>query len=166
MNPITLFAAVIGGAAGFAYWKYVGCITGTCPIQTNPWLSTGFGVLIGTLILPGLLQKLRPADASAQPPAAQWRNIDADTFRRIAGQEEVLILDVRTPAEHAERAIPGSILIDINRPDFAERVAELDTTKTVLVYCRTGRRSAAAADVLVRAGFREVLNLRGGIVSY
>jgi hypothetical protein len=37
----------VGAAAGFAYYAIVGCNTGTCPITSNPWMSTGWGALIG-----------------------------------------------------------------------------------------------------------------------
>lgn len=36
-----------GGVAGFAWYYYVGCVTGTCPISSNPYISTGYGALIG-----------------------------------------------------------------------------------------------------------------------
>ncbi len=41
---------IIGAAGGFAYYHYIGCSTGTCPITGNPFLSTAYGVLIGILI--------------------------------------------------------------------------------------------------------------------
>ena len=49
--------AAMGALAGFLYWKYVGCISGTCPIQTNPYISTVYGVLLGVL-LGGLLKDI------------------------------------------------------------------------------------------------------------
>ncbi|HIF13828.1 MAG TPA: hypothetical protein EYQ86_00175 [Bacteroidetes bacterium] len=39
-----------GGLGGFLYWKYVGCISGSCPIQSNPLLSTIYGLLLGYVI--------------------------------------------------------------------------------------------------------------------
>ena len=41
---------VIGGVLGFGYYKVVGCATGTCPLTSNPWISTLFGMLVGGLI--------------------------------------------------------------------------------------------------------------------
>jgi len=43
----TLVGIVLGGAGGFALYKFVGCKTGDCPITANPWLSILFGVIIG-----------------------------------------------------------------------------------------------------------------------
>ncbi len=39
-----------GGALGFAYYRFVGCATGTCPLTSNPWTSTLYGMLLGSLI--------------------------------------------------------------------------------------------------------------------
>ncbi|MCC5926207.1 MAG: hypothetical protein JJU41_06550 [Bacteroidetes bacterium] len=52
-----IISAVIGASAGFAYYYYIGCVTGTCPIQTNPWLSTSFGTLFGVTLLPDVFSK-------------------------------------------------------------------------------------------------------------
>lgn len=52
-----IISAVIGASAGFAYYYYIGCVTGTCPIQTSPWLSSGFGTLFGVTLLPDLFAK-------------------------------------------------------------------------------------------------------------
>lgn len=50
----TMFVAIIIGAiAGYAYWHFVGCSSGTCPITSSPLLSTVWGALIGgTLFMP------------------------------------------------------------------------------------------------------------------
>lgn len=42
--------AVIGGILGFALYRFVGCSTGTCPITSNPWLSTIYGMILGGLL--------------------------------------------------------------------------------------------------------------------
>ncbi len=39
----------LGALAGFLYYNYVGCVTGTCAITSNPWLSTAYGALIGVV---------------------------------------------------------------------------------------------------------------------
>jgi hypothetical protein len=40
----------LGGMGGFAYFYFIGCQTGSCPITRNPYISTGYGMLIGLLI--------------------------------------------------------------------------------------------------------------------
>lgn len=42
--------ALAGGSAGFAYYYFVGCVTGSCPITSNPYISTGYGALIGIVL--------------------------------------------------------------------------------------------------------------------
>jgi len=41
---------VIGAAAGFMYYRFIGCSTGACPITSNPWASTLYGALMGFMI--------------------------------------------------------------------------------------------------------------------
>lgn len=44
-----LIGVGLGGAAGFAYYRFVGCSTGACPLTSNPWISTLYGMLLGGL---------------------------------------------------------------------------------------------------------------------
>ena len=46
----TLIGAVAGGALGFGWYKLVGCSTGACPLTSNPWISTLYGMAVGVLI--------------------------------------------------------------------------------------------------------------------
>ena len=50
MSAKIIAGIVIGGALGFAYHKFVGCATGTCPLTSNPWTSTLYGMLVGGMI--------------------------------------------------------------------------------------------------------------------
>jgi hypothetical protein len=45
-----IFGAVIGGVVGFGFYRIVGCSTGSCPLASNPWLSTLYGATAGALI--------------------------------------------------------------------------------------------------------------------
>lgn len=159
-----LLGAAIGAAAGFAYYYYIGCVSGTCPIQTNPMLSTAFGGLIGVLLIPDLAAKVFP-DTSAQPQAS-FRNINVVEFRELMAADDVIILDVRTPGEFNAGHIPGAILMDMSARDFAQQVETLDKSKRVLVYCRSGNRSVPASRTVAAAGHPEVFNLRRGILEW
>lgn len=46
-----VMGALIGGILGYALYRFVGCSTGTCPITSNPWISTIYGVVIGLLVV-------------------------------------------------------------------------------------------------------------------
>ena len=74
----------------------------------------------------------------------------------------MVLLDVRTPAEIAGGKIAGARELDFRSSDFADRLAEIDTSKTVLVYCASGGRSARACTQLAEQGARRVYNLAGG----
>ena len=50
-NKLYFIGATLGGIAGFLYWKYVGCLTGTCAITSNPFRSTIYGAVVGSLLL-------------------------------------------------------------------------------------------------------------------
>ena len=44
-------AVIIGGVGGYAYYYYIGCVSGTCAITSNPYISTGYGMLIAALLI-------------------------------------------------------------------------------------------------------------------
>jgi hypothetical protein len=46
----TLIGAAVGGVAGFAYYKYVGCASGACPLTSRPLISTIYGMVLGMLV--------------------------------------------------------------------------------------------------------------------
>lgn len=44
-------ASVVGGVLGYTYYYYVGCVSGTCAITSNPFIATGYGMLIAALLI-------------------------------------------------------------------------------------------------------------------
>ena len=84
---------------------------------------------------------------------------------KLTAGERPVLLDVRTPQEHALVALPGSLLLPLQ--EFNQRLAELDALndKTVVVYCHTGVRSFHAAAFLASRGV-EATSLAGGIERY
>mgnify|MGYP006269469883 CR=1 FL=1 len=93
-----------------------------------------------------------------------FENITAvDLREKMNKGEDFLLLDVRTPAEHAEDAIEGSRLLPVQELSF--RVQELPPNREIVVYCRVGNRSAFAATYLARLGYN-VKNLEGGIMTW
>jgi phage shock protein E len=69
-----------------------------------------------------------------------------------------LLLDVRTPGEFASKHIDGAINVPLD--ELAARAKELGSPeRPIVVYCRSGSRSATAATLLSRAGFQEVHDL-------
>lgn len=82
----------------------------------------------------------------------------AARLQQPAPEPSPQVLDVRTPEEYAAGHVPGARLIPHDQ--VAARVAELDPARPVVVYCRSGRRSLLAEDVLRKAGF-DVAQLEG-----
>jgi phage shock protein E len=82
---------------------------------------------------------------------------------KMKSGEDFLLLDVRTPQENAAQAIEGSYLLPLQELEF--RMDELPKRKEVVVYCRTGNRSAFACSYLSRKGYN-VKNLEGGIMIW
>ncbi len=71
----------------------------------------------------------------ATPTAHQVENVDAASAAElIAGNDEVVILDIRTPAEFQRGHLKGAVNIDYRAEDYAEKLGELDKEKTYLVH--------------------------------
>ena len=88
---------------------------------------------------------------AAEPPVPA-----ADLAAQIAANDSAkpapLILDVRTPEEFADGHVPGAVLIPHDQ--LEARIAELGAPREVVVYCRSGRRSALVEPILEKNGFR------------
>jgi phage shock protein E len=106
-----------------------------------------------------------PAPAEA-PALAEYRKITPEEAKvRMDSGDEVLILDVRTREEYDEGHIPGAVLLP-NEEIGREAPALLpDKGAEILIYCRSGRRSAEAANKLVALGYTGVYDF-GGIIDW
>lgn len=95
---------------------------------------------------------------------------DAAAVRKVGGAEAVgmldarTVIDVRTAAEFAEGHVAGAVNMDVEAGDFAAQIKTLDPKAPYLVYCRSGRRSAIAADQMAAAGFTDVVD-GGGLAD-
>ena len=95
-----------------------------------------------------------------------FESIKVDEFAKLVDNKDVQLLDVRTAEEYAEGHMSGAMNIDVKQSTFiADATQQLDTRKEVAVYCRSGRRSAMAAGMLAKEGYR-VVNLDGGILEW
>ena len=104
--------------------------------------------------------------ACAGKQKVEYKNLSSAQFEELIKNENVQLLDVRTLAEHMEGHIPSSLNINVQDKDFSSCIDDLlDNQKEVAVYCRSGRRSRTAADILVKKGFK-VYNLDKGILNW
>jgi len=92
--------------------------------------------------------------------------VSAVEFAQKSKEGDVVMLDVRTPSEFEQGHIKGARNIDFNnQTSFAKEIADLDKSKTYLVYCRSGNRSAQAQKMMQELGLSTV-NLSGGIGAW
>jgi molybdopterin/thiamine biosynthesis adenylyltransferase/rhodanese-related sulfurtransferase len=82
---------------------------------------------------------------------------------RLDRGDDLFILDVREPHEYQICNLHGKL---IPLGELSRRVHELDSSQEIVAHCRSGKRSAEAVDFLRKAGFRKILNLRGGILAW
>src|ERR1700685_1852326 len=82
---------------------------------------------------------------------------------RLDKGDDLFILDVREPHEYQICNLNGKL---IPLGELPRRVHELDTSREIVAHCRSGKRSAEAIDFLRKAGFRKILNLKGGILAW
>lgn len=117
---------------------------------------------IGKLFKSGLAAVLLALSAWA---GATVTDVDVQQGAALHNQGAVLI-DVREPDEFAQGHAPGARLIPLGQ--LPARLAELaaQNNKPVVLICRSGRRSAVAADVLNKAGFSRVVNVSGGMLAW
>lgn len=99
--------------------------------------------------------------ADTQPERAPTR-LSAETFR-AQHTPDALVVDVRTPSEYAAGHLAGARLADVTAPDFEQRIRELapDPTQPVYLYCRSGNRSAFAAERLLELGYTQAVDIGG-----
>ena len=89
-----------------------------------------------------------------------------DLIQANEGNANFVILDVRTQAEYDSGHIEGAINLDVTSETFETDVSALDRSKTYLVYCAAGARSATAADTMNRACFSNLYDMTGGITAW
>lgn len=92
--------------------------------------------------------------------------ISPEEMQSLLDLEEVQLVDVRTPEEVKEGYIENAQNIDYYSPTFDTDILKLDKTKPVIVYCKSGGRSAKCAEKLIEAGFVKVYDLDGGISQW
>ncbi len=92
--------------------------------------------------------------------------VSVQTFDKDISNHEVQLVDVRDASEYEEGHLANAININVQAPGFIETAnAKLSKKRPVYVYCRSGRRSLVAAELLSKEGY-EVVNMDGGILSW
>jgi adenylyltransferase/sulfurtransferase len=103
-------------------------------------------------------------EESASPAQAVVPEISPRELKaRLDRGDDLFILDVREPHEFQICNLGGHL---IPLGELSRRVNELDSSREIVAHCRSGKRSAEAVEFLRSAGFRKVLNLKGGILAW
>lgn len=101
-----------------------------------------------------------------QAEGIKFQSVDVATFAEIIKGSNVVLLDVRTPSEYQQGHIPGAILIDVTQSNFLQEAKQqLPIDKTIALYCRSGRRSKTAAQLLSKEHYN-VVELNTGFNSW
>lgn len=108
-----------------------------------------------------------PLARAEDPVAAAGGVISPDKARDLmASDPKIILLDVRTKEEFADGHIPGAVLLPYDAiTEKTARMAIPSKERVIIVYCRSGRRSAIAAETLKDLGYRTVWDL-GGIIRW
>ena len=113
-----------------------------------------------------LLVILLSFSSCIKKPVEGVRVVDVATYETEMSKPNVQLIDVRTPAEYAEGHIANSKNINITGEDFDAQVSLLDKSKPVLLYCKSGMRSAKASLRLKELGFENITDLDGGFGTW
>lgn len=98
--------------------------------------------------------------------SSNWTDLTPDEFEKAYIADKTVTIDVRTADEFAQGHLYHAINIDWQKDGFMDEIKEnFNTTLTLAIYCRSGKRSAAAAQALSDAGYK-VLNLTGGYTAW
>lgn len=95
--------------------------------------------------------------------AGEAGRVTAAELKELLSKGGVVLIDVRTPEEHSEMHIPGSVLMPLSTLNEAEK---LPGGKRVVIYCRSGKRSLQAIKILSEKGFTGLTDLAGGIIAW
>jgi len=111
---------------------------------------------------------LRADEKKADKPTTQpaVKKISLEEFDKMRQDKQAVVLDVRTPREFDAGHVPGAVNIPIASPDFKQRLSKLDKSKTYLVHCYRGSRSAAATKEMSTMDFTSIYDFSGGMDAY
>lgn len=105
-----------------------------------------------------------PAHDQPIAPTTQRTIEPRQLAEKLRRGEPIRLIDVREPVEQQISSLPNAENIPIMR--FARHIPSLDPDEQIVLFCRTGIRSAQALDMLQKAGFSNVWHLRGGINAW
>ncbi|WP_299042912.1 rhodanese-like domain-containing protein [uncultured Campylobacter sp.] len=102
---------------------------------------------------------------------AMAKYISVDIDKSVMSDNSIQIIDIRTPNEWKQGVLKGAILVNLtdNNGEFNEKFLEnikekIDPNKKIAIICRSGVRSLRASELLIQNGYKDVINLSGGML--
>ena len=93
-------------------------------------------------------------------------NESLELINKNKGNDNFCILDIRTPQEIESGIIEGSKNINYFDKDFRKKLNNLDKDKVYFIYCKSGKRSGLALNIMEELQFKEVYNMPGGMIKW
>ena len=126
-----------------------------------------YKILIGILLIFSIIAiGCSNESEEREESEASVNTINAETaMEMMASGDEYTLVDVRTQAEYDEGYIEGALLLPLDQLETLSEEQLTDKEATILVYCRSGNRSAQASQILVDLGYQNVYDC-GGIVDW
>ena len=113
------------------------------------------------------VQKTKTQIAEMKKTEMKVTHVDAiKALSLMKSRPELVVLDVRTPAEFASGHINGAINIDFKNSNFATKIAKLDGSQEYLIHCRSGKRSTRSLTTFRTEGFSHIIHMDGGIIGW
>lgn len=120
-------------------------------------------------ILLGLVFFCVSCSPSSEPESGTaYREVSvADVKRMLMSDSELpVVVDVRTPREFDAGHLPGAANIDVQSPDFRDKISVMPLDEEIIVYCRSGNRSAEAVRIMQELGFKNILEMKSGWLGW
>ena len=124
-------------------------------------LGLSLSLIIGSILTVG---------CAAEAPAQIIEDVTAQEANTLIQDNldnpDFVIVDVRTPEEYDEEHVEKAINIDFRSENFRDEIDKLKKDKTYLIYCRSGRRSADALNIMKELDFTRIYHMNGGILEW
>lgn len=93
-------------------------------------------------------------------------HVTAAEFKNLVELGEGQLIDIRTPGEYLAGHIEGATMIDFYAQGFSSKLDKLDKNIPIYIYCRSGNRTSQTVGLLEQLGFKEIVNLKYGLVEW
>lgn len=124
-------------------------------------------ILIVFLVFASFQISCKEKDKSEKTPITSIHVVSTEVYKEVVKDSKITLIDVRTPKEFAEGALPGAVNIDyFDEENFFKAFDGYNRKEPIYLYCRTGNRSIQTAQKLAEMGFEEIYDMEGGYTQW